>query len=128
MISKNFDELVLQIDVAMKTIYPEAKKQLSDNPDSLLEQLRAIDSYHTRLQFILSEADYYYNKAKLERLPPKEEGMTQIDRECSLSANTAKEKQMRNLVEDMCRALRDKISLGQSMLKYFTELKQAGIQ
>ena len=107
----------------MRSARAETKGVLSDNPDILIGELTKTSSWYATLQYILAEADYWYQSYKIIALPHREEGKTELDRESRLASETAERKHLRDAIDDYSGALKERISLGQSALGYYKELR-----
>lgn len=97
-------------------------EKLSDEPGFLLSQLVKIEAYFAHLQYLLAEANAYLDVAEAERLVPKEPGITDIDREKQLAAAVVEERLVRDKIEGQCEFVKQRINLGQSILKYYQML------
>jgi hypothetical protein len=123
----NFDEFKEKARKMMQEARFTTKGMLSDNPDILLKQLAETSAWYTALQYILSEADYWYQSYKVIALPGKIDDLTELDRKTALRSKTAERRELRELIENYSAALKDRISLGQSALGYYKELRASRI-
>lgn len=101
----------------IQEIYDVLNKILADDPVILSEQIRIADGYYARAGFLLAEAESAYEKAKLKNLVPKSRELTDIDRQIRLDAAVSKEREWRDKLEVLLKAIEHRRSLGQTLIK-----------
>lgn len=127
MIAESFDDFKSKALKALEAARDSTKIKLSDNPDILINQLSETSAHYSRLQYILADAEYWYRMRKAELLPAKDlEGMA-FERQVKLEAAAAAFRHWRDMIDNYAKALRDRISLGQSALGYYKEIRSARI-
>ena len=125
MITDTFDDFKVKALKSLQAAREDTKAKLSDNPDVLISQLSITASHYARLQYILADADYWYKINKAELLPKSEEGGTALEKQVKLEAASAAYRNWRDMIDNYAKALKERISLGQSALGYYKELKSS---
>lgn len=123
----SFDEFKNDVLVLLASARKETKGILSDNPDVLIRELTVAQAWAATLDYIWAEANYWYLISLDKALPPKDSGMTELDRNTKLNSATASERYVRDKIEDYGKALHARISLGQSALGYYKELRASKV-
>ena len=95
------------------------QEPLSDEPEQLIKDLEAIEVWNARMQFLLAEANTQLDSVSYSRLPPKE-GRTEFERQKALEYEVADFREKRDKIEGLCDAIRTRITLGQSILRYYS--------
>lgn len=90
---------------------------LSDDCIVLSEQVRIAEGYYAHIGYLLAEAESDYESARLRNLPPKTKDLTETERNIKLDALTVKERENRDKLEILLKAIQQRTSLGQSLIK-----------
>lgn len=85
-------------------------------PRQLTDSLGMAIGYFYHAREILAKAEYFLILAKRFKLPPKEEGVTALEREVVMDANVADETLFRDLADATVDAIKEKISTSQTLL------------
>lgn len=93
------------------------KESLPDEPEALIRSLENIEVWNARMQFLLAEKNSILAHQSLVNLPT--EG-TETTKKIALKALTAEEEEDRAKIEALVDAIKTRITLGQSILKYFS--------
>ena len=91
---------------------------MNDDPQTLMKNLFDCEAWYARMGSLLAEANSYLDRASLYYLPQREDGKTELDRTTRLEADVANVRQVRDVLESLCEAIKQRISLGQSVLSY----------
>jgi hypothetical protein len=94
---------------------------LSDDPNELLLQITEAESWFSRMAFLLAKSTDFLERARGEFLQKKGEG-SELDRKTQLDASCADYRRSRNVLESLTDAIKQRVNLGQSILKYQREL------
>lgn len=111
----------------LKTVFAVLKKRLSDEPELLIKELSEAEQWTARVHYLLAQANSYLDRASAWYLPEKDAIATELSRKTVLESNVAPMREMRDKIEGICTALKTRISLGQSLLKWFTVNHRIGI-
>lgn len=95
------------------------KAPISDEPENLIKDLEAIEVWNARMQFLLAEANSMLDIKSFEALPAKE-GKSELDRKLQLESHVAFLRMERDKIEGLVDAIKTRITLGQSILKYYS--------
>lgn len=98
---------------------------LSDEPGELLLQLTEAESWFSRIVYLLADAGSFLERARGEFLP-RLEGGTELNRKTALDAACADFRRGRNILEGLVEGLKQRVNLGQSILKFQRELHGPG--
>lgn len=101
-------------------------QKLSDEPEALINDLRDIESWNARCGLLLAEADSWLDKFSLTAMPPKE-NRTEKDREVFLDSETAPIRVVRDILERYSDCIKQRLILGESILAYMRQFKEAQI-
>ena len=94
---------------------------LSDDGEILWGQLRDIEKFYGRCQFLLAVADAYLDIAEAERIP-KSKVMTSLEKQVDIKASCVPERTFRDYVKGILSAIEKRLSLGQSRMRYLRDL------
>lgn len=114
-----------KMEEEMKHVLQLLGERLSDQPEELIQDLLAIEAWNGRCQFILAEANTYLDKARFAYKPPKEAG-TEMDRRLILDDSVATYRLIRDKAEGLVEAIKQRLSLGQSILAYQRQFIERG--
>lgn len=118
-----FDAWKEKVKQDLNFVYGMMRKPLSDEPSQIIGEIEEVDGWYSRMIYILSEANGFLDRAKEEYLPGKEEG-TAFDREVILDASISLIREHRDKIEGLCEAMKQRVSLGQSVLKYSVQFSE----
>lgn len=90
---------------------------LPDEPEALILALESIEVWNSRMQFLLAEKNSYLSHQTLVNLPT--DG-TELSRKTALKALVAQEEEERDKIEGLIDAIKTRITLGQSILRYYS--------
>lgn len=93
------------------------KEPLPDEPEALILALENIEVWNSRMQFLLAEANSVLSSANFQNLP---ESGTELERKTTLKCICAEFEEKRDKIEGLCEAIKTRITLGQSILRYFS--------
>jgi hypothetical protein len=93
------------------------KIPLSDEPQLLIGQLSDIECWNSRMQFLLAEANTIVSQQSFRELP---QHGTELERKTFLKSITSENQEKLDKIEALCDAIKTRITLGQSVLKYFS--------
>lgn len=94
--------------------------KLSDEPQQLIRDLEVIETWNSRMGFLLAEANSYLDKGKYLLLPDKE-GKTEFDRKVSLDHAVSEIRQWRDRIESICDSIKQRLILGESILGFYKQ-------
>lgn len=84
------------------------------NPAVLARQLVEAESYYARAATILADTTAHLEAAECESLPPVG---TELERKTKVKGKTIDHRRHRAVLEGLCKALTNRVSLGQSLLR-----------
>jgi len=93
------------------------EEPLPDEPEALILALENIEVWNSRIQFLLAEANSKLDQEIFRLLPP--EG-TELQRKTAVKFYTAEVQKERDKIEGLCEAIKTRITLGQSILRYYS--------
>lgn len=93
------------------------QEPLSDEPELLIKDLEAIEVWNSRMQFLLAETNSILNKESMAALP---DTGTELERKTAQKAIISNTQEERDKIEGLCEAIKTRITLGQSILKYYS--------
>ncbi len=107
---------------------------LSDDPEALWQELKEVEAYYGRLQYIVAEADKFLDIAEcqeLEKLQRQYEKLAAYEKEKMVNAAVSDVRAFRDLAQGLVDAIKQRIMLGQSRMAYMrdvylTEIKIGG--
>jgi len=91
--------------------------KLDKEPEGLINDLMVIETWNGRLMELLAHANGFLDRAKGELLPDKDSG-TELTRKISLDAQVAPLRVVRDTLEGLCDAIKQRLILGESILSY----------
>jgi len=97
------------------------RRQLSEEPEGLVGDLRKAETWYARLQTIMALSETYLDLAENARMPSKEK-LTEMEREKLLTSRVASERFLRDRVAGLLEALKTRILLGQTLLNYYRDV------
>ncbi|MFH2068852.1 MAG: hypothetical protein ABII89_05250 [Candidatus Omnitrophota bacterium] len=97
------------------------RRQLSEEPEGLVGDLRKAEVWYARLQTIMALSETYLDLAENARMPSKEK-LTEMEREKLLTSRVASERFLRDRVAGLLEALKTRILLGQTLLNYYRDV------
>jgi hypothetical protein len=93
------------------------QEPLPDEPEALILALENIEVWNSRMQFLLAAANFEVSTESFEALP---ESGTELERKTAMACTIAEVKEERDKIEGLCEAIKTRITLGQSILKYYS--------
>lgn len=93
------------------------EESLSDEPQLLIGQLADIEAWNSRMQFLLAESKSLISQESFINLP---ESGTEFERKTVLKAKLSEKQEETDKIEALCEAIKTRITLGQSILKYYS--------
>ena len=100
------------------TVYALLQKNLSDESGALIHDLIEIEAWYARTGYMLAEANSWLDKASLALMPDKTKEKTEMERRVTLDSNTAFIRSWRDKIEYAHDAIKNRITMGQSLLAY----------
>lgn len=97
----------------------DLSKELSDEPEELIRQVTRAESLSARLGSLLSMANNLLDRAKFVHFPDKEPTKTESWRKAKLDHNISPFRLIRDNIETLNESIKQRIMVGQSILKYF---------
>ena len=95
------------------------KEPLSDEPEKLIKDLEAIEAWNSRMQFLLAEANSDLDHGRFSRMPSKQ-NKSELERKLELENAVSEIREHRDKIEGLIDAIKTRITLGQSILKYYS--------
>jgi len=99
-------------------------QKLSDDPNSLTNDLRDAESWYARAGYLLAHSNSTLAKFELSAMVPKE-GRTEKDREVQLRADSAPIRLVRDILEHYCESIKSRLMTGMSLLAYYRQLSES---
>lgn len=93
------------------------QEPLSDEPESLIKDLEAIEVWNSRMQFLLAEINSILSKESMAALP---DNGTELERKTAQKAIISNTQENRDKIQAIVDAISTRITLGQSLLKYYS--------
>lgn len=118
-----FTNWILSITKDFKTSFLEASRPLPSNPEELISVLTTVEAWNARIGEILAEANSYLDLASKLYMPSKSNGMTEFERKSNLDSEVALIREWRNKAENLTNAIKQKLILGESILRYYSIFK-----
>lgn len=112
----SFEDFVESHKTEITQVQAMLSSPMSDNPTELNAQLRAIEAQYARMVTIRAFADSFLDLKSYELLPGRDLG-TELDRKSKLEALVAPQRRFRDVLVGVCRAIEQRVSLGQSLIK-----------
>lgn len=101
---------------------------LSDEPENLIRDLTGIEAWAGRVGFLLAESNSWLDRAKRFYLPERSEGVTEGDRKSIVDDSVSEIRKTRDILEAMQENIRQRLILGESMLRYYSLFRERTIQ
>lgn len=117
-----FVEWVSKIDEEVNYVQNLLTEKLSDEPEKLVKDLEAVEVWNARMGSLLADANSYLDKSKFHMLPGKE-GRTEFERKTELDYLIESERNVRDRIESICGAIKQRLILGESILSYYKQFK-----
>lgn len=92
--------------------------QLSAEPSDLIADLEAVEAWYSRLGELFALANGFLDRGKLFYLPPRSESLSEADRRAMVDNSTAEIRQFRDIVENLLDAIKQRLMLGMSILRF----------
>lgn len=118
-----FDNWRVKTKPDLTEVYIMLRKSLSDEPSQIIGEVTHADSWYSRMLYILSEANSFLDRAKAKFMP-SQEGNTTMDRKVQLDAAVSEFREHRDKIEGLCDGMKQRISMGQSILKYHVQFAE----
>ena len=125
-------ELEQQIADYSSLIKPEIDKVLgllnqrvSDAPEELIQDLIEIEAHNALILTYLAESNAFLDRATFVLRPAKGEG-SETDREVTTDAATAPLRSLRDKLEALGNAIKQRLIMGESILSYQKQFKDHG--
>lgn len=113
-----FQEWLVKIKPQLNKVFEILKTRLKDEPEELIQDLLDAESWNNRTNYLLAEANSFLDKAALYYLPGKDETIRELERKTMLDSSLAHIRKLRDQVEGMADALKQRLILGESILSY----------
>jgi len=98
-------------------VFELLSEPLHDEPEVLIGQLSGIESWNSRIQYLLAEANSWLENMQKLELPSKDD-RSEMERKILLASAVSEPKQIRDKIAALCDSIKTRITLGQSFLKY----------
>lgn len=118
MISEEFEQWLAATSEELKDPIELLSLKLSDDPNQLLHQMCVIETWYSRLGFLLAEANTFVDRANVFYRPAKDGEKSEMDRKIELEGRTAHYREWRDKIESLLNAIKQRIILGESCLGY----------
>lgn len=92
-------------------------EELSDNPGRLTEQLVKAEAWYARMTSILAWANSYLDAAERRELLARDKEITDLDRQIRLADAVKDERRVRDVLDGMVGAIKNRLILGMSLMK-----------
>jgi len=93
------------------------QEPLPDEPEALILALENIEVWNSRMQFLLAKANSDVTFANFSGLP---KSGTELERKTEQKSYAAEFQEVKDKIEGLCEAIKTRITLGQSILKYYS--------
>jgi hypothetical protein len=98
-------------------------KPLIDEPELMIKQLELVESWNTRVGFLLADANGYLDRATLE-LRPEKGDMSEGYLKAVTEASTSTVRVVRDKLESLANCIKQRLILGESMLAYHRQFSE----
>jgi len=115
-----FEEYVKKFEPQIADIRATLNESLSENPAELKAQLIKAESKYSLTMGHLAWANCFLDLAISKKMPPKGE-LTENERKAITDAGVANERKFRNIIEGTAESIKQRVSLGQSLLRTLFE-------
>jgi len=92
-------------------------QRLSDNPTRMKDQVLELEAHFARLTTILAEANSALDTARYKEMIAQPKDMTVFQKEIALDASVVAEREHRDILEGLCKAINQRVILCQSLMK-----------
>lgn len=116
-----------EIKSQIKIVTDLTKVPISDEPEALISDLREIEAWNVRINFLLADANGWLDKAKHEFRPEKSEG-TESDRRAILDSSVSGYRVVRDKLESLANCIKQRLILGESLLAYHRQFHDREIK
>lgn len=117
----DFSTWKLKIDRELPLIFEIASRRLPEAPEELIRSLTLIEGHYARLGTLLAEIGVFLDMGAKLYLPGKETGLSELDRKTSMKGDIAVIQGYHNQIENILDAVKQKIILGESILRYASQ-------
>lgn len=93
------------------------EESLCDEPEQLIRDLEDVEMWNSRMQFLLAEVNSNLDRENFRLLPT--EG-TELQKKTALKFFVSDLQQQKDKIEAIVDAIKTRITLGQSILKYYS--------
>jgi len=93
-------------------------EKLSDEPANLIKDLQEIEAWNARMGSLLAQADSWLDRYKFLVMPPKGDSKSEADRKLFTDNEVSPIRLMRDTLENICDAIRQRLILGESILSF----------
>ncbi len=124
---KDFKDWLIEDVGQLSTVKAFLRTPLSDNPTALQKQLASIEAWYGRATTLLADANSYLDNAiAIELLKIKQDDYVSLERKAITDKAVSGERRIRDIVQGYVEAIKQRISLGQSLLRMQYEERFAG--
>jgi len=114
----DFEKWVAEMSPELDHVFELLGKRLNDQPELLIQDLIDIDAWQARLGYLQAEANWWLDSAIYFYRPEREEGKTEFDRKIILDGHVIYFRKVRDRIEAVCQAIRQRLVLGGGLLSY----------
>lgn len=122
-----FSEWVESKSAEINHVSELLRDPLPDDPEELIHSLTAVESWNGRMQFLLADANTWLSTLSFEFMPEKRNKI-EFERKLELNAAIAIVKQRKDKMESICDAIKTRITLGQSLIRYYVANQAIAMQ
>lgn len=105
------------------TVQDKMLENISSEPEKLIQDLCDIEGWNARIGELLSEANSWLDRAKMELRPDKDFG-SEMDRRTELDGRTASIRVVRDKLESLASCIKQRLILGESLLAYARQFQE----
>jgi len=127
-IQEEFIKFESSINSEIQAVGELLSESMSDDPEGLISDLKTIESWNGRIGSLLAEANSFLDRSKMALKPARSDENTEFDRKCLLDGQTAPMRLLRDKLDSLSDAIKTRISLGQSILRYSTQFHEPTIK
>ena len=102
-------------------------KELSDDPESLIHDLKIAEAHNARIGSMLAEAGSFLKRANLFHLPGRD-GKTEMERKAMVESEVAPIQAVKDTLDKLSDAIKQRLILGESCLSYYRQTHDRTIQ
>lgn len=117
---EGFTSWLTRIQPDMDHVFKILSERLSDEPEELISDLRNAEAWNARVGTLLAEANSWLDRMSYQSKPDRDYG-TEMDRRLKMENETADIRMMRDKIESLCDSIKQRLIMGQSILKYQTQ-------